>query len=83
MPAPLMKYAIKKTGKGGAKDWIAYAITCKSDPRTIVCIMELRWYLRRDAHSEAHHLPSRNRVRLLDICWLQLQGRIPAPSSLY
>ena len=38
MPTPLMKYAITKTGKGGADDWIAYAITCKSDPRTIVCI---------------------------------------------
>ena len=36
MPTPLMKYAITKTGKGGADDWIAYAITCKSDPRIIV-----------------------------------------------
>ena len=49
MPTPLMKYAITKTGKGGADDWIAYAITCKSDPKTIVCIIKLRWNLRQDA----------------------------------
>ena len=39
---PLIKYAITKTGKGGADDWIAYAITCKSEPKTVVCITKLR-----------------------------------------
>ena len=42
MPIPLMKYAITKTGKGGADDWIAYAINGKNDPKTIVYIMRLR-----------------------------------------
>ena len=58
MPTPLMKYAITKTGKGGAEVWIAYAITCKSDPRTIVCNMKIRWNLRWDAHPKCTtHLP--------------------------
>ena len=39
MPTPLTKHAITKTGKVGAEDWIVYAITCKSEPRTIACIM--------------------------------------------
>ena len=50
MPTPLMKYAITKTWKGGADDWIAYPISCKIDPKTIVyMMMKLRWNLRWDS----------------------------------
>ena len=68
-----MEYAITKRGKGVADDWIAYAIACESDPKAIAIQNWVRLGIYAEIYSKTRpYLPSRDRMHLLDICWLQL-----------